>query len=641
MPTFAQSFHSDRWFSAIGGMATRLGQSHAGVGENLEELTFFINRLVRISTAGCLLYSFAMFAVSKDWNRVVATMLVSAVGPICLLLSRHRRLHVACSVYIWSIFCAIALQSAIRGGMLNPGLQFGLVLILIAGWLLGKRQALWLWLASMAWLVILTLAALNNWWTPLPTIGPIGSLLALSTIWIVGFMCMQLVFNSYQKHASQIEALNASLREQIAALDRQQLNMQQAELRVKQILNASPLPITVADHTSGAYLDVNPAWERKFGYEKDCVVGKTSVDLGFWKSMQQRQAWIDRFAADGRISGHEVTFHMQDGGERIFWLSSERFIYGEQDCVLTMSVDVTDRIRMEHDLMDLNATLEQRVSARTLELDEANAHLRKAMESLQKTQHELIQSETLAALGSLVAGVAHELNTPLGNALLSASTLSDHIHHLSTALASGAVKKSALSTFLVEMAQGADLTQRSLQRAVELISSFKQVAVDQSSERRRTFELAQTVKEVTDTQRFNLKNQQVQLLISIPPGITMESFPGPFGQVVMNLVDNALLHAFGSGAGSIRIDAAHRPTESLVQLSVSDDGIGIPEENVALIFDPFFTTRLGQGGSGLGLAVSHRIVSKILGGKIQVFSELGKGTRFDITLPLIAPHAIT
>jgi signal transduction histidine kinase len=176
---------------------------------------------------------------------------------------------------------------------------------------------------------------------------------------------------------------------------------------------------------------------------------------------------------------------------------------------------------------------------------------------------------------------------------------------------------------------------------VELISSFKQVAVDQSSERRRTFELAQTVKEVTDTQRFNLKNQQVQLLISIPPGITMESFPGPFGQVVMNLVDNALLHAFGSGAGSIRIDAAHRPTESLVQLSVSDDGIGIPEENVALIFDPFFTTRLGQGGSGLGLAVSHRIVSKILGGKIQVFSELGKGTRFDITLPLIAPHAIT
>ncbi len=640
MPPFAQSFLSGRWFSAIGGLATQLGQPHDGVGANPEDLTLFFNRLVRISTAGCLMYSFAMLAFSNDWNRVVATILISAVGPISLLLSRQRRLPMACSVYIWGIFGAIALQSAIRGGVLNPGLQLILVLILIAGWLLGKRQALWLWLASMGWLVILTLAAVNTWWTPLPAVGPIGYLLALSTVWLIGFLCMQLVFNSYQNHASQIEALNRSLREQIATLDRQQLNMQQAERRVMQILNASPLPISVADRAGGSYLNVNPAWERDFGYDKESVLGKTSIDLGFWKDMQQRQAWIDRFAADGRISGHEVTFRMQDGAERIFWLSSERFLYGEQDCVLTMSVDVTDRIQMERDLKDLNATLELRVSTRTLELDETNAHLRQAMESLQQTQHELIQSEKLAALGSLVAGVAHELNTPLGNALLSASTLSDRVQNMSNALSSGAVKKSSLNTFLVDMAQGADLTQRSLQRAVELISSFKQVAVDQASERHRTFDLAQTVKEVTDTLRLNFKNQHVQLLISIAPGISLKSFPGPLGQVVMNLVNNALLHAFDSRGGTIHIDATHWPAESLVQLCVRDDGVGIAEENVALIFNPFFTTRLGRGGSGLGLAVSHRIITKILGGKIQVVSELGKGTRFDITLPLTAPQAI-
>jgi PAS domain S-box-containing protein len=407
-----------------------------------------------------------------------------------------------------------------------------------------------------------------------------------------------------------------------------------------QILNASPLPITVADHAGGAYVDVNPAWERKFGYEKEHVVGKTSIDLGFWTDLQQRQAWIDLFAAEDRVSGHEVTFRMQDGGERIFWLSSERFLYGDQDCVLTMSVDVTDRIRLERDLKELNATLEQRVSTRTLELDQTNAHLRKTMESLQLTQHELIQSEKLAALGSLVAGVAHELNTPLGNALLSVSTLNDHIQKLSGSLVSGAVKKSALTACVADMAQGTALTQRSLQRAVELISSFKQVAVDQVSERHRTFDLAQTVQEVTDTLRLNIKNRQVQLLIAIPQGITLNSFPGPLGQVVMNLVNNALLHAFGSSGGTIRIDATHRPAESHVLLCVADDGVGIAEQNVALIFDPFYTTRLGQGGSGLGLTISHRIVSKILGGKIQVVSVPGEGTRFEITLPLAAPHVI-
>jgi signal transduction histidine kinase len=236
--------------------------------------------------------------------------------------------------------------------------------------------------------------------------------------------------------------------------------------------------------------------------------------------------------------------------------------------------------------------------------------------------------------------VAHELNTPLGNALLSASTLSEHVKKLSESLAAGTVKKSTLNAFVVEMAQGTTLTQRSLQRAVELVSSFKQVAVDQASERRRTFDLAQTVKEVTDTLHLNIKTNRVQLLIKIPPGIILDSYPGPLGQVVMNLVNNALLHAFDMSGGTIRIEVSHMPTDAQVMLSIGDDGLGIAEENLNLIFDPFYTTGLGQGGSGLGLAVSHRIVAKILGGKIQVSSSRGAGTRFDITLPRTAPPVI-
>lgn len=325
----------------------------------------------------------------------------------------------------------------------------------------------------------------------------------------------------------------------------------------------------------------------------------------------------------------------------MFLLSSERFLYGEQDCVLTMSVDVTERIRLEHDLKDLNANLEQRVSDRTRELDQSNAQMLRTMETLHKTQHNLIQSEKLASLGSLVAGVAHELNTPLGNALLAASTIQEKLHMLGTTISAGGLKKSVLDAFLAEIEQGSVLTQRSLQRAVALISSFKQVAVDQESERRRPFDLAQTATEVLETLTPNIKNKGISLISRIPAGIIMDSFPGPLGQVFINLVNNSLLHAFADNSvGSIHIAAMCSASDKQVVIEVCDDGSGIAMDRLDLIFDPFYTTKLGEGGSGLGLTLSHRIVSKILGGNIQVFSSPGKGTRFVMTLPLLAPQVI-
>jgi signal transduction histidine kinase len=332
---------------------------------------------------------------------------------------------------------------------------------------------------------------------------------------------------------------------------------------------------------------------------------------------------------------------MRSGASRTFLLSSEQFLYGGQKSVLTMSMDVTDRKKLESDLIELNAHLEERVAQRTQALDESNQNLQNAMVALKQTQSELIQSEKLASLGSLVAGVAHELNTPLGNALLSVTTMTSDIDALTQTMAVGGLKKPAFDAFMARMKVGTDLSNRSLQRSVDLISSFKQVAVDMESERRRTFDLAETLKEVLDTLTPTIRRSPVTLEMACPPGIVLESFPGPLGQVIINLVNNSLSHAFENRAtGLIRIVGSYVQVSSSVRLEISDDGVGIAHENLAHIFDPFFTTKLGKGGSGLGLSISRRIVTKILGGSIRVMPGLSEGACFELWIPVVAPQVI-
>ena len=431
-----------------------------------------------------------------------------------------------------------------------------------------------------------------------------------------------------------------NMREQSSEIAAKEQQARLSEMRVQQILTASPLPITVGHLKTGVYIRVNPAWERHFGYQEADILGKTSVDLGFWKDMADRQGWIDRFNADGRVSGYEATFRMRDGTSKIFMLSSERFLYGDEECVLTMSVDVTERKALETELLQLNAHLEHRVAERTQDLDHSNKELVRTMETLQHTQTELMQADKLASLGSLVAGVAHELNTPIGNALVAASSMAEDVTGITRALADGTMKRSAFDSFLSRVAEGSDLTLRSLQRAVSLISSFKQVAVDQASERRREFDLAQMLNEVIDTLKPNLKRASVKLSLELQDGIAMRSYPGPLGQVIINLFTNAMAHAFDErGTGTISIRAL-RLDDSHVRVLVSDDGAGIAPEHLGQIFDPFFTTKLGRGGSGLGLSVSHRIVIKVLGGQINIRSKLGEGASFELTLPMVAPEVV-
>lgn len=294
-------------------------------------------------------------------------------------------------------------------------------------------------------------------------------------------------------------------------------------------------------------------------------------------------------------------------------------------------LDITERKVAEDQLRELNATLEQRVAERTSELE-------RALQTLGRAQEELVRTEKLAALGSLVAGVAHELNTPIGNALIVASTLRDKSAQFESDVAADALRRSQLDGYVAMNVRAADLIMRNLTQAADLVSSFKQVAVDQTSAKRRDFDLKETLDEVLSTVRVLVKNTPIVVRTEFAEGVRMDSFPGPLGQVVTNLFNNALEHAFaGRPAGEIVL-RTWRDDESRVMLEFADDGAGIAAEHLPKIFDPFFTTRLGQGGSGLGLNIVHNIVTGVLGGRISVDSRPGQGTRFTLQLPLVAPR---
>jgi signal transduction histidine kinase len=293
-----------------------------------------------------------------------------------------------------------------------------------------------------------------------------------------------------------------------------------------------------------------------------------------------------------------------------------------------MSQALTDR---ERELRDINQQLEQRVEVRT-------KHLEEALKTLQLTQNDLVEAQKLSSLGSLVAGVSHELNTPIGNAVTAASALNDTLRDLTRQVESQAVSRKALVQGMATGREMAELVLRSTERASSLIASFKRMAVDETSQQRRTFDLRSTLEDLVRAFAPTLKRYRWLVQLDVPPGIAMDSYPGPLDQVVGNLLQNAERHAFApDDAGTFSI-TAHMEGDRVL-LTLSDTGQGMSQEVVGRIFEPFFTTRLGQGGSGLGLSIARNIVHGTLAGSISVQSILGQGTVFPINLPLHAPAA--
>ncbi|MDQ8024118.1 MAG: ATP-binding protein [Moraxellaceae bacterium] len=302
-----------------------------------------------------------------------------------------------------------------------------------------------------------------------------------------------------------------------------------------------------------------------------------------------------------------------------------------------LSIEVEVRRRAEDELAGHAQELEQRVEERTHALTEANDKLRETLDTLARTQHELVMSERIGAMGRIVAGVAHELNTPIGNALLMVTTLRDDLARLRQSVEQPNLRKSALMQGLDEAQQALGLCQRAVEQAAELVGSFKQVVVEQHSAQRARFSLRDCLQDVAEVlaPRFALRNITVSL--DVPAGLELDGYPGALGQVVSNLLINAEMHGFeGRQDGSITIRASIAEP-GWVALSVSDDGRGIDPTHMGRIFDPFFTTRLGRGGTGLGLHIVYSVVTQLLGGRVRVDSQPGQGTSIVLELPQEAP----
>ncbi len=281
----------------------------------------------------------------------------------------------------------------------------------------------------------------------------------------------------------------------------------------------------------------------------------------------------------------------------------------------------------------LVSDIERRTEAER-SLRESNNELTEAMDSLKLAQESLVQSEKFAALGALVAGVAHEINTPVGIAVTGASFLVEEGQRIEKLMAQGAIKKSEILQFIASVLEGAQLVLNNAEKAAYLINSFKQVAADETSEERRTFDLKGYLNDVLTSLRPMYKKTGINVRVSCPDAIEMDTYPGLLAQVLTNLVSNALTHGFDAGVeGEIVVDA--RMESKWVAIECANNGKVIPPENIPRLFEPFFTTRRSEGGTGLGLNIVSNIVTQRLGGTVKVVSDRAQGTIFTVRIPMV------
>ena len=252
-----------------------------------------------------------------------------------------------------------------------------------------------------------------------------------------------------------------------------------------------------------------------------------------------------------------------------------------------------------------------------------------------ESQKQLEQSEKLASLGQMVAGIAHEINSPVGTAVTNVSELTERTKSFSLQVENG-ISKGNLTAFLQDVHDFSHMAKENLSRAAELVRSFKMVAIDQSSEEQREFVLKQHIEAIIITLHHEFKRTKIHIELDCPDDLTMSSYPGALSQVITNLMHNSLIHGFANGekSGEIRIKARLQPDSNNIILSYHDNGKGLTKEQQSKIFNPFYTTRRKQGGSGLGMHIVHNLISDILEGSIELTSVSQQGIYFRIILPV-------
>ncbi|HEY0837025.1 MAG TPA: PAS-domain containing protein [Azospirillum sp.] len=386
------------------------------------------------------------------------------------------------------------------------------------------------------------------------------------------------------------------------------------------ILEAIAFPLVVTRLADGVVVAANQPAGDLFGAPLDQVIGRTSAET-FYDDPEARARMVERLRGlGGRIDNFEARMRACDG--RTFWalLSVRAFRFHGADAILTCINDISGRKRIEQEARAAKEEAERALG----ELKEAQAHL--------------VQSEKMAALGSLVAGVAHEINTPIGIALTGASLLAERTGVIRAAFEAGRLRKPDFADYIDIADEATQLMMLNVDRAAQLIQSFKQIAVDQASEERRVFDMRDYIHEVLRSLGVRLRKAALTVEVRCPEALVLDSYPGALSQVLTNFVMNSAVHAYAPGEAGRLTVAVRCPTPDEVELRYSDDGRGIPAALHGRVFEPFFTTSRGTGGSGLGLNIVYNIVTRTLKGRIALDSAPGRGTTFTLRFPRVAPE---
>jgi PAS domain S-box-containing protein len=390
---------------------------------------------------------------------------------------------------------------------------------------------------------------------------------------------------------------------------------------LQMVIDTVPAVINVKDKEL-RYILMNRYMAGIFGVEPGEAIGRTTSELMSRYGAEKTDENDKRVLAVGRELGFYEEEYRDASGHMRQWLVNKLPILdaaGEIENIVTVALDIGERKRVE------------------FEMRKAKDAAEGALRNLRETQNSLIEAEKLAALGRLVAGVAHEVNNPVGISLTVASALERKTSNFTAEVARGELRRSSLNDFLDTSRDASSQLVANLNRAAELIQSFKQVAADRNYSDQRSFDLGDLTEQVVMSLRPGLRKHNLTLNVECQPNLIMNSYPGPYGQVLTNLFLNSVAHAFPDGKpGTVDIQVRESGKDN-VEIIFSDNGIGMSLDVRRRAFDPFFTTRRDQGGTGLGLHIVYSIVTTRLGGRLDLDSQPGGGTRIQMILPRTAP----
>ncbi len=382
----------------------------------------------------------------------------------------------------------------------------------------------------------------------------------------------------------------------------------------------------------GTIESMNPAAEKMFRYVGHEVIGR-NVDIFVPKAVREQYAGsATDFLRDnvGRFVGRMFETRACRRNDEEFPVELAIAAI-ETEGVRTFAGvvrDISDRKKQEEMLRQLNDNLADEVRERT----RINESLEQTLEELKATQEHLVQAEKMASLGGMVAGVAHEINTPLGVGITASSILATHTKQFLAKLKEGDVPDSTYTQYAMIAGETVKMLEANLLRAAELVKSFKQIAVDQTSSQKRRFGVGELIEETLMSLQPKLKKTKLKVKTSYDDFFVI-GHAGAFTQILTNFIVNSIVHAYDEGQeGTLRIHA--RLEDSILVLVYSDDGRGMNEEQRRKIFEPFYTTKRGAGGTGLGMHIVYNLVHKEEGGAIQVKSEPGQGAEFTVRLPV-------